>query len=575
MAPTKYHRFRHGERCDECGARQWYAQDALRYCRNGHRLEGFAEQVADEDAFGTQGKVSRKKKEVRKKVAVKLSGDEGRELYLEALQFVLLRQVRWLVGEKGFPGDFEEIVRALWALRVRNLPLRGSEGVEDGRGRRRRGESAAESEDGYASSASAVMVSSQSEMSGAGSSLEPDFSDATKGTTATWAPDAGRRWKLPKLVDSLALCYLGCLVRRLPATTADFCGWAQRGEIDYLAALKGIPRNVRDRLPAEYHRALQVRDHIPLGRLQAAVQDLVISYKVNFDTIFPSLNYVPILVRFITELALPVEIYLTVKCFAEILRTNFSYPVGGKRIRTMDNPEVLLITLVVVSTKLLYPLDGVERPPRDFQDPRSIKFDWTKWQEVMREDTNKTSKNLLQGQEYKVTSEDVLTLEKEKLDDFMDWFESMWIGGDSDPRTAEMIRKPFEDQKRSSKPRDSGGQSNGDIESQRMKDRYEAINDTMLMVQPVPDPEDADIKKQDRDFCPVWRTPEDLPDAAKALYSKAADLAAIPLNTLIKGAVQVERQLEVWCIQRARKARDNEKSKGKGKAVWTGDDSDY
>ena len=58
----QYHRFRGGERCEECGARQWYAEDALRYCRNGHRLEGFAAHEADEDAFGTQGRVSRRRR---------------------------------------------------------------------------------------------------------------------------------------------------------------------------------------------------------------------------------------------------------------------------------------------------------------------------------------------------------------------------------------------------------------------------------------------------------------------------------------------------------------------------------
>ncbi|OTA97262.1 hypothetical protein M434DRAFT_65820 [Hypoxylon sp. CO27-5] len=423
MAPTKYHRFRAGERCDECGARQWYSQDAIRYCRNGHRLEGFAEHDADEDAFGTQGKVSRKKKEPRKKVAVKLTGDDGRELYLEILQLVLMRQVRWLVREKGFPEDFEEIVRALWALRVRNLPLR-----ESGEGRRRRRGDGGEDEDGYASSA--ALFSSQSE----GESSGPDLSDAT---TATWAPDSSRRWKLPKLVDTLALCYLGCLVRRLPATTADFCGWAQRGEIDFLAALHGIPRNARDRLPAEYHRALQVRDHIPPGRLQAAVQELVISYKINFDTIFPPLNYVPIIARFITELALPIETYLTIKCISEILKADYSYPTGGKRIRTMDNPEVLLISLVVVAVKLLYSLDGVVQPPQSHGDPRSLKIDWTRWQQVIQDDTAETT-GLRRGEEYKVTPEDVLMMDKEKLDDFMGWFEKMWIG-DGDPKSKPII----------------------------------------------------------------------------------------------------------------------------------------
>ncbi|KAI1107043.1 hypothetical protein F4804DRAFT_258391 [Jackrogersella minutella] len=544
MGPSKYHRFRSGERCDECGARQWYAQDAMRYCRNGHRLEGFAEHEADEDDFGNKGRVSRRKKEPRRKVAVKLSGGEGRELYLEALQLVLLRQVRWLVREEGFPADFEEVVRALWALRVRDLTVTG--GGEDGGG------------------GAAPLFSSQSEGAPDSSSDLDLLSDAT-----TAAPGAGRRWKLPKLIDTLALCYLGCLVRRLPAATADFYGWAQRGEIDFLAALNGIPRNVRDRLPAEYHRAMQVRDHISPGKLQSAVLELVISYNANFETVFPPLNYVPILVRFITDLTLPVEVYLVVKCITEILGTDYSWPVGGKRIRTMDNPEVLLISLVVVSAKLLYPLDGIERPPRSHEDPRGLKIDWSKWQETMQSNPADTSSALRRGEEYQVTPEDALTMDKTKLDDFMDWFEKMWIG-DGDPKTAGRIREPFERQTRSSNTNDIDKQLNKDGDIERIRNRYAALNESTKVVEPVPEPEDLENQKREkqaRDFCPVWRTQEDLPHAAKVLYEKAANLAAINLNTLIRGAAQVERRLEVWCTQRARRERD----KGKGKAVWTSD----
>ncbi|KAI0014246.1 hypothetical protein F4779DRAFT_1336 [Xylariaceae sp. FL0662B] len=560
MAPTRYHRFRSGERCDECGARQWYAQDALRYCRNGHRLEGFAEGggggEGDEDAFGTQGKVSRRKREPRRRAAIKLAGDRARALYLEVLQLVLRTQVAWLVQAKGFPADVAEIVRALWTLRVRNLPLRERGDVDrdddDGDG------------DGDSGLGFGAGVGSQSDTTAGESSSELDLSDATTATTATWAPDARRRWKLPRLVDTLALCYLGCLVRRLPVATADFHGWAQRGEIGFLAAFNDIPRNVRDRLPAEYHRALQVRDHIRPGRLQAAVQELVVSFHVNFDSVFPPLNYVPLLVRFITELTLPVEVYLAVKCIAEILETDYSYPIGGRRIRTIDKPEVLLITLVVVSTKLLYPLDGIERPPRSHQDPRTTKIDWARWQRATGHETAAELPNLQPGEEYKVTSEDVLTMDKTKLDDFMDWFEKMWIG-DGDPKTNERIREPFEGQKRHSQAGDQELTDN----SRQIKQRFRGLNRSMVEVEPVTeDPEDKK-KKQERDFCPVWRSEEDLPDAAKTLYGRAADLAAIPLNTLIRSATQVERRLEVWCIQRAKRERD----KGKGKAVWTADDS--
>ncbi|KAI1638658.1 hypothetical protein F4809DRAFT_239794 [Biscogniauxia mediterranea] len=576
MAPSKYHKFRGGERCDECGARQWYAQDALRYCRNGHRLEGFAAHEADEDDFGTQGKVSRKKREARSKVRLKLTGDQGRALYLETAQLLLARLARALVDRLGFPAELEDVVRALWALRVRDL----SATLADAEG----GEKEEE-----------MFFSSQSEGG------EPD----EDGAAATWTPDAARRrWKMPKMMDLLALCYLGCLVRRLPVTTGDFHRWAQRGDIDFLAAFNDIPRNVRDRLPAEYHRALQVRDHLEPGKLRTVVQGLVVAYKVNYDMVFPPLNHVPVLIRYITELTLPVETYLAAKCIAEILETDYSYPVGSKRVRMMDNPEVLLVTLVVVSAKLLYSPDGVERLPRNHQDPRKIKIDWVKWQEVMRREEGEEGQrgsHLIRGEEYKVTPNDVLSMDETKLDDFMDWFEKMWIG-DGDPRTAERIREPFLGEKRptSPEPPQPPGSSATYTTGEQIRRRYEVLNSSVRYLEPAQadkhphdnnnDEEDDDDEGEEgdgnnaedparnpRDFCPIWRTEEDLPPAAKVLYSRAADLAGIPLSNVVRCATQVERRLEVWSSGRTKEEDRRRRDKGKGKVVLmdTGDDYDY
>ncbi|KAI1734362.1 hypothetical protein F4680DRAFT_438543 [Xylaria scruposa] len=552
MARTRYHKFRGGERCDECGARHWFAQDALRYCRNGHRLEGFANHEPDEDAFGSQGKVSRKKKEARQKVAVKLTGDEGRELYLEVVQLILIRQVRWLVDVQGFPDDFAELVRALWALRMHNLPLRE-------RGGRKGDESDA--------ATSQTLFSSQSET---GESSGVDLSDAT--TANTWASDARRRWKLPKLIDTLALCYLGCLVRRLPVSTADFCSWVQKGDLEYLAAFNQIPRNVRDRLPPEYHQVLQVRDHLPAGRLHTTIQQLVISFKVNFDMTMPPLNYVPIIIRFITDLVLPIQIYTTIKCIIEILKTQFSYSSGGKRIRTIDNPEILLASLVVVSTKLLFSLDNVERPPLSKQDLRQTKVDWKEWQRIITEKPAPTRAHLTRGEEYKVTADEVLSMDKTKLDDYMDWFEKMWLFG-GELNTTERVRNLFE-QKRIS---DIADESQCTENNDQTKRHYEQLSQAITSVKPVVESTENE-KTQPRNLCPVWRSEADLPNAAKVLYGKAAELAAIPLAILIRGAVQVERQIELWCIQ---KTKENGKGKGKAKARLrvvveeASDDSEY
>jgi RNA polymerase I-specific transcription initiation factor RRN7 len=305
MASTKYHRLPGGEGCEECGSRQWYAQDGLRYCRNGHQLEGFVEQEAGEDDFNSTGRVTRRQREQVRREAVKLEGRAGRELYLEVLQFILRRQIAWLQTQ-GAPADLERIVRGLWALRVRDLNLGGAEGSES------------------------TQENSQASFgtlgeSGIDTDVEEEVVDAP---TQEWGLHNDKRWKLPRLIDTLVLCYAGCLILRLPVSTADFHGWTQRGEIDFLTAVRtpavrptfalrvsraqltptqinGVPRHVRDRMPAEYHRALQIRDHIKPGQLPASAQELIVAFNLQFEIVFPPLNCVPILARYIKELALP------------------------------------------------------------------------------------------------------------------------------------------------------------------------------------------------------------------------------------------------------------------------------
>ena len=77
------------------------------------------------------------------------------------------------------------------------------------------------------------------------------------------------------------------------------------------------------------------------------------------------------------------------------------------------------------------------------------------------------------------------------------------------------------------------------------------------------DEEGGETRRLPRDFCPVWRSEDDLPETARALYREAAALAAVPTATLVRAAAQVEHRLEVWGLRRAQRGRD--KGKGKGK----------
>ncbi|KAI0132773.1 hypothetical protein BJ170DRAFT_261598 [Xylariales sp. AK1849] len=549
MAPTSMHRMRPSERCDECSTRLWYQQEGLRYCKNGHQLEGFAAHDAGEDEYGTTGKVTRAKKEKRQKAAVKLAGAEGRNLYLEALQLILRYQLWWLVKEKGFSPDLETVTKGLWGQCLAMSSAGDEEDGEDGEG----------------------MSSGQS---------ETEDSDASTGTRSTWMAEGGRR-RLPRLIDTLVLCYLGCVVLRLPVTTAEFHGWAMKGDIEFLAAIHKIPKNVQDRLPPQYHRSLQVRDHIKLGKLLYAAQELVLGLTIEREFRFQPLNYVPILVQHIKDLTLPLDIYLMVRCLADMLNVDFNYPSGStKRIRAMDNPEVVLITLIVVSTKLVHSLDGVERPPVSEDDPRVRQINWTEWQKARESSPPIQKHGLEKGTEHKVTANKALAMDKGEVDDFMDWFEKMWIGEADEAKTAESVRKPFQGRDGRTESGTHGqppkqlNEAPGNEDDKQwnnnaiVNERYQTINATMKLVQPQPDPYTR--KRPERDFCPVWRTEDDLTAAAKAFYQQAATLAAIPLKTLITAAFQVERQLEVWSAEKERAKRKetaNPKDKGKGVAL--------
>ncbi|GAW25114.1 putative RNA polymerase I specific transcription initiation factor Rrn7 [Rosellinia necatrix] len=229
----------------------------------------------------------------------------------------------------------------------------------------------------------------------------------------------------------------------------------------------------------------------------------------------------------------------------------------------MDNPETFLASLVLVSTKLAYSLDNVERPPINQHDPRRMQVDWKAWQRITTEKPTGQSANLRRGEEYKVTADDALTLDKTKLDDYMDWFEKMWLH-EGEPKTTERVRNLFGQTRGSSIPEEP--QTLEQNHEDQLKKRYKRLARSVRPVSQAMESSE-DEKSQPRNLCPIWRSEADLPDAAKVLYNKMAELTAIPLTGLIRGAKQVERQLELWCI---RKTKEDGKGKGKGKGKSKG-----
>jgi RNA polymerase I-specific transcription initiation factor RRN7 len=206
---------------------------------------------------------------------------------------------------------------------------------------------------------------------------------------------------------------------------------------------------MRAKLPAHFHSALEIRAPPKGSSIYSAIQDLVEFYHLHFEMIFPGLNTPLLLIKHIRVLGLPsksrhpiipipyidifsVELYPAVRCLASLLNINFTYPISQKGgYRTIAYPEVRLMTLIIIATKLSQPFDDISRYPESESDPSTVQIDWTKWNQIMAEPP---SSGLRRGEEVNVTDADVLGMSEKAIDDYLDWYQRDWID-DRDPKS--------------------------------------------------------------------------------------------------------------------------------------------
>jgi RNA polymerase I-specific transcription initiation factor RRN7 len=199
--------------------------------------------------------VTRKKKEARQAERKHLTGNEARELYLECLQLLLRKQVAWLVRQKGLHPELESVCRDLWYLRVRLFPGLGKNAKDKGKGKGKgkgtddgvdgggkasqsSGGSGGTSVAGSDSDAAAGLAMFSSQSAAAEEFLASgNESGVSGGGTKRSRSWAGEIWPLPGAIDTLALVYLGCLLRQEPVRIGDLFRWARNNQIPFLGAV--------------------------------------------------------------------------------------------------------------------------------------------------------------------------------------------------------------------------------------------------------------------------------------------------------------------------------------------------
>ncbi|KAL1628692.1 hypothetical protein SLS56_005684 [Neofusicoccum ribis] len=517
---------------DNCRSKRFHVEDdGFVYCSNGHQKERSTERADDDDAFGTLG---RKTKIRRVDDEEQEEGEEGHKedflkgeqaflRYVACYQCILRNQSRWLVSSKGMPADLETIVRDLWSIRIRTLGYNGDESDSDTESSPP--EPYSQSGGDAATSSASTGFRTQSEgdtdydssQSRLNSQLESDTDTETQRPRRARSRSRTRPNNGLKLVDTLALCYLSMLLLRLPVNLGDIHDWVANGEMVYYRALAETPSRLLDRLPSTYLNRLEPQEVLTPDDLQSAILDLVLKYEVDQGVVFPPLNYPLLVFKYIRDLALPLQVFPTVMSLAHTISCTFTFPdfTTSRRKRTSEMPEAQLAAFIIIAVKHLYPFGGVSSHP--------AAINWHVWvEEASQFDSiDRTSEKVQWKECLEAEHDDVLSMNDNQLNDYMDWCEAVFSGGS----------KP---EAKNSEGRSTAENSDNDTRSRLKDERLKAVLGSLKFDEVVSKPSYEKFMKV-----------EDLEGVAKAFHEAVAKQAAMSLTSLVKNVTIWERNLGI------------------------------
>ena len=420
------------------------------------------------------------------------------------------------------------MVRDIWALRLQSLQSRVSY------------ESESEAEH------SSQFYSSQSE------------AERTDDTAQKRKARKSKNDAVPKLVDALSMCYIASLMLRLPVTVGDLYGWAASGDLIYYRAVRTLSESMKLRLPFNYHRILDPQDVLSPDAVQQAILENITAFDRAFGMATPPINHILILYRWIKTLALPLEVYSATLRLAKILDLNFVYDIQAKRssrYRIVQYAEARLMGALIIATKLLFPLDNVKRYPKNSTELSALSMDWSSWSKARAEyNDNIKSKTPLGYQEaMQVQEKDILDMSDEKLDDYMDWYGSVFaeetvrekgrIGKEAEFRRALHRLFPIERSVQTASDAMDIDQEEPVPEDERLRKVQNSLRPTRVK---------ADVKstevvvKRPGNSYKRYRNVGELEGYAREVYEEAADMAALPIGSLVKCVFILEKRLEKW-----------------------------
>ncbi|EEB07712.1 RNA polymerase I upstream activation factor complex subunit Rrn7 [Schizosaccharomyces japonicus yFS275] len=395
---------------NNCKSVWYFTNSGQTFCRRGHAQEGLIE-IAEDDEPGSLAAPTRRRKAVANNLesaptSFVLYGTEGKVLFLKVMQHILQLQTHALVNELGVDQRCEAVIRSLWAVIVSNV---------------------FKSSAFHQNLAEAINETVQQQPNSEEDSDLEDFEHLPSSEQQDEVKvDKEMEW--PKLIHSLALIQIGCLLLRLPVTTSDIQYWTSTNKIPYMQAYNLLPNTLRIRLHVGYVRQITPKVQPSTERIHESVGLMIRFFSEKISLLIPSLNTPLILQSYLKRLVLPPELLLPTLRLRNVFHLDLSYhqytnsETGYKRLHPHKSPEVLLMACLIIILNMCYGLSYSQGKPNSNMDASIVLPNWDRW---LRSHQTKKTPALEESSDF--VERDILKMDAKDLDNYLDWFENTWV----------------------------------------------------------------------------------------------------------------------------------------------------
>ncbi|KAI7119099.1 hypothetical protein KC352_g33403 [Hortaea werneckii] len=281
---------------------------------------------------------------------------------------------------------------------------------------------------------------------------------------------------------------------------------------------------------------------------------MVAIFGAEFGMAMQPINSTLVLYRWVRELALPIEVYAATQRLAHTLELDFSFTSRSKMKRNetvLQYPEVHLMAVVVVATKLLFPFDDIKRYPGSASDLSALSLKWSAWVDLhsQSQEDPKPSGTLSYEQSMSFSQLDAAQAAGERLDEYMDWFEHNiasedvrergQAGKDADFRRALFQLFPVNGEETDADRRNSKAPAQDDVVTRTIRE----VQSTLKPNRTIEAGSDERAVNRVGSFYRRYRTVEELEGPAMVFYQRSAGLAGTSIEDLVRAVFLIESKL--------------------------------